>query len=81
MFAGGTRHELPDPSCSQHRIRSNRRNLPPPRAQLDRFMFNIRISYSDATEECEIGSGRHPPKPTMSNRSSTDPGCPSTSRS
>ena len=56
VTAGGTRHELPDPFfvlATQNPIEQEG-TYPLPEAQLDRFMFNIRISYPDATEECEV---------------------------
>ena len=56
VTAGGTRHELPDPFfvlATQNPIEQEG-TYPLPEAQLDRFMFNIRISYPQAAEEQEI---------------------------
>lgn len=56
VTAGGTRHELPSPFfvlATQNPIEQEG-TYPLPEAQLDRFMFNIRISYPDAAEEQEI---------------------------
>ncbi len=56
VTAGGVRHELPDPFfvlATQNPIEQEG-TYPLPEAQLDRFMFNIRISYPDAIEECEV---------------------------
>ena len=56
VTAGGVRHELPDPFfvlATQNPIEQEG-TYPLPEAQLDRFMFNIRISYPDALDECEV---------------------------
>jgi len=56
VTAGGTRHELPNPFfvlATQNPIEQEG-TYPLPEAQLDRFMFNIRISYPGASEEQEI---------------------------
>ncbi|MDG2199723.1 MAG: AAA family ATPase [Phycisphaerales bacterium] len=56
VTAGGTRYELPNPFfvlATQNPIEQEG-TYPLPEAQLDRFMFNIRISYPQAAEEQEI---------------------------
>ena len=56
VTAGGTRYELPSPFfvlATQNPIEQEG-TYHLPEAQLDRFMFNIRISYPDASEEQEI---------------------------
>jgi MoxR-like ATPase len=56
VTAGGTRYELPSPFfvlATQNPIEQEG-TYPLPEAQLDRFMFNIRISYPQADEEQEI---------------------------
>ena len=56
VTAGGTRHELPKPFfvlATQNPIEQEG-TYPLPEAQLDRFMFNILISYPDKEDEIEI---------------------------
>ncbi|TVQ33370.1 MAG: AAA family ATPase [Phycisphaeraceae bacterium] len=56
VTAGGVRHVLPDPFfvlATQNPIEQEG-TYPLPEAQLDRFMFNITISYPGEEEELEI---------------------------
>jgi MoxR-like ATPase len=56
VTVGGVQHKLPDPFfvlATQNPIEQEG-TYPLPEAQLDRFMFNIRISYPSADEEVEI---------------------------
>jgi MoxR-like ATPase len=56
VTVGGVQHKLPDPFfvlATQNPIEQEG-TYPLPEAQLDRFMFNIRISYPTADEELEI---------------------------
>ena len=56
VTAGGSRHELPEPFfvlATQNPIEQEG-TYPLPEAQLDRFMFNILISYPDKEDEIEI---------------------------
>ncbi|MCC6320742.1 MAG: AAA family ATPase [Phycisphaerales bacterium] len=56
VTVGGVQHKLPDPFfvlATQNPIEQEG-TYPLPEAQLDRFMFNIRIGYPTADEEVEI---------------------------
>ena len=56
MTAGGVRHELPSPFfvlATQNPIEQEG-TYPLPEAQLDRFMFNIRVHYPTEAQELEI---------------------------
>src|SRR5438552_14145589 len=56
VTAGGKQHRLPQPFfvlATQNPIEQEG-TYPLPEAQLDRFMFNVRISYPSADEEVEI---------------------------
>ena len=56
VTAGGTRHDLPDPFfvlATQNPIEQEG-TYPLPEAQLDRFMFEIRVEYPTEEEEFEI---------------------------
>ncbi|MEO0651615.1 MAG: MoxR family ATPase [Planctomycetota bacterium] len=56
VSAGGKRHELPDPFfvlATQNPIEQEG-TYPLPEAQLDRFMFMVRVPYPTAEEEREI---------------------------
>jgi MoxR-like ATPase len=56
VTAGGVRHPLPDPFfvlATQNPIEQEG-TYPLPEAQLDRFMFNIRIDYPTEMQELEI---------------------------
>ncbi|HMN41640.1 MAG TPA: MoxR family ATPase [Phycisphaerales bacterium] len=56
VTVGGMQHKLPQPFfvlATQNPIEQEG-TYPLPEAQLDRFMFNIRISYPSAAEESEI---------------------------
>jgi MoxR-like ATPase len=56
VTAGGMQHKLPDPFfvlATQNPIEQEG-TYPLPEAQLDRFMFHIRITYPSAAEELEI---------------------------
>jgi len=56
VTAGGVRHELPRPFfvlATQNPIEQEG-TYPLPEAQLDRFMFNIRVHYPTAEQELEI---------------------------
>ena len=56
VTVGGMQHKLPEPFfvlATQNPIEQEG-TYPLPEAQLDRFMFNIRISYPTAEEEVEI---------------------------
>ena len=56
VTAGGVRHELPQPFfvlATQNPIEQEG-TYPLPEAQLDRFMFNIKVRYPSAEEELEI---------------------------
>ncbi|MEZ5979942.1 MAG: MoxR family ATPase [Planctomycetota bacterium] len=56
VTAGGVRHELPDPFfvlATQNPIEQEG-TYPLPEAQLDRFMFMVRVPYPTADEEREI---------------------------
>jgi MoxR-like ATPase len=56
VTAGGVRHELPNPFfvlATQNPIEQEG-TYPLPEAQLDRFMFNIRVQYPTAEQELEI---------------------------
>ena len=56
VTAGGVRHELPRPFfvlATQNPIEQEG-TYPLPEAQLDRFMFNIRVKYPTADQELEI---------------------------
>jgi MoxR-like ATPase len=56
VSAGGKRHELPDPFfvlATQNPIEQEG-TYPLPEAQLDRFMFMVRVPYPTAAEEREI---------------------------
>ena len=56
VTAGGVRHELPSPFfvlATQNPIEQEG-TYPLPEAQLDRFMFNIRVHYPTAEQELEI---------------------------
>jgi MoxR-like ATPase len=56
VSAGGTRHELPDPFfvlATQNPIEQEG-TYPLPEAQLDRFLFKVRVPYPTAQEEREI---------------------------
>ena len=56
VTAGGVRHQLPNPFfvlATQNPIEQEG-TYPLPEAQLDRFMFNIRIKYPTAEQELEI---------------------------
>ena len=56
VTAGGVRHELPGPFfvlATQNPIEQEG-TYPLPEAQLDRFMFNIKVRYPSAEEELEI---------------------------
>ena len=56
VTAGGNRHPLPDPFfvlATQNPVEQEG-TYPLPEAQLDRFMFNIHISYPDHEDEREI---------------------------
>ncbi len=56
VTAGGERYELPDPFfvlATQNPIEQEG-TYPLPEAQLDRFMFNIRLNYPAVSEEEEI---------------------------
>jgi MoxR-like ATPase len=56
VTAGGQRHLLPDPFfvlATQNPIEQEG-TYPLPEAQLDRFMFNIKISYPTEEEEMEV---------------------------
>ena len=56
VTAGGVRHELPNPFfvlATQNPIEQEG-TYPLPEAQLDRFMFNIRVRYPTAEQELQI---------------------------
>ena len=56
VTAGGVRHELPNPFfvlATQNPIEQEG-TYPLPEAQLDRFMFNIRVQYPTAEQELQI---------------------------
>jgi MoxR-like ATPase len=56
VTVGGTQHRLPEPFfvlATQNPIEQEG-TYPLPEAQLDRFMFQVRISYPSAAEEVEI---------------------------
>lgn len=56
VTAGGVRHELPNPFfvlATQNPIEQEG-TYPLPEAQLDRFMFNIRVQYPTMEQELEI---------------------------
>ncbi len=56
VTVGGVQHKLPQPFfvlATQNPIEQEG-TYPLPEAQLDRFMFNVRISYPSADEEMEI---------------------------
>src|SRR5947199_5987585 len=56
VTVGGMQHKLPQPFfvlATQNPIEQEG-TYPLPEAQLDRFMFNVRISYPSADEEVEI---------------------------
>lgn len=56
VSAGGVRHELPDPFfvlATQNPIEQEG-TYPLPEAQLDRFLFKVRVPYPSAEEEREI---------------------------
>ncbi len=56
VTAGGVRHELPDPFfvlATQNPIEQEG-TYPLPEAQLDRFMFMIRVGYPTQAEEMEV---------------------------
>lgn len=56
VTAGGQRHELPDPFfvlATQNPIEQDG-TYPLPEAQLDRFMFDVRIDYPDAEDELQV---------------------------
>ena len=56
VTAGGVRHELPNPFfvlATQNPIEQEG-TYPLPEAQLDRFMFNIRVKYPTEAQELEI---------------------------
>ncbi|MHC4839183.1 MAG: AAA family ATPase [Planctomycetota bacterium] len=56
VSAGGARHELPDPFfvlATQNPIEQEG-TYPLPEAQLDRFLFKVRVPYPSAEEEREI---------------------------
>ena len=55
MTVAGTNHQLQEPfSFSQRKTQSNRGTYPLPEAQLDRFMFLIRMDYPSRDEEISI---------------------------
>jgi MoxR-like ATPase len=72
VTVGGMQHKLPQPFfvlATQNPIEQEG-TYPLPEAQLDRFMFNIRISYPTATEEAEIvrrttSGNRGTPEPVL----------------
>jgi MoxR-like ATPase len=72
VTVGGVQHKLPQPFfvlATQNPIEQEG-TYPLPEAQLDRFMFNIRIGYPTADEELEIvrrttSSGRGTPEPVL----------------
>ena len=56
VSAGGNRHELPDPFfvlATQNPIEQEG-TYPLPEAQLDRFMFNVKVEYPSSDEELDI---------------------------
>ncbi|MBX3358664.1 MAG: MoxR family ATPase [Phycisphaeraceae bacterium] len=56
VTVGGTQHKLPEPFfvlATQNPIEQEG-TYPLPEAQLDRFMFQVRIGYPNAVEEAEI---------------------------
>lgn len=56
VTAGGTRHPLPDPFfvlATQNPIEQDG-TYPLPEAQLDRFMFDVRIDYPNAEDELQV---------------------------
>ncbi|HPO92411.1 MAG TPA: AAA family ATPase [Phycisphaerales bacterium] len=73
VTVGGVQHRLPQPFfvlATQNPIEQEG-TYPLPEAQLDRFMFNIRISYPTAEEELEIvrrttSTGRGTPQAVLS---------------
>jgi MoxR-like ATPase len=73
VTVGGVQHRLPDPFfvlATQNPIEQEG-TYPLPEAQLDRFMFNIRVSYPSAEEEMEIvrrttSGKRGTPEPVLS---------------
>jgi MoxR-like ATPase len=73
VTVGGMQHKLPNPFfvlATQNPIEQEG-TYPLPEAQLDRFMFNIRIGYPSADEEYEIvrrttSGQRGTPQPVMS---------------
>lgn len=72
VTAGGQQHKLPVPFfvlATQNPIEQEG-TYPLPEAQLDRFMFEIKIGYPSADEELEIvrrttGAGHQPPASVM----------------
>jgi MoxR-like ATPase len=72
VTVGGMQHKLPDPFfvlATQNPIEQEG-TYPLPEAQLDRFMFQVRISYPSAAEELEIvrrttAGGRGIPEPVL----------------
>ncbi|QDS86789.1 ATPase RavA [Rosistilla ulvae] len=56
VTAGGTRHELPNPFfvlATQNPIEQDG-TYPLPEAQLDRFMFDVRIDYPNEADELQV---------------------------